>query len=87
MVALKLNIDFSDGGLIAGNCRLRFGDLTLCNFDSLPAINHLKVRDFLAVVNSLLGGRFRQLWHRPTRSRYAGPKSLLFGWESQRVCS
>jgi len=32
VVALKLNIDFIDAGLILGGSELEFGDLTLCNF-------------------------------------------------------
>jgi hypothetical protein len=54
--ALKINIDFSDAGLTLGTSGLRFGDLTLCGFDTLPALNGMKVREFLAMVKTLLGG-------------------------------
>jgi hypothetical protein len=56
VVALKLNIDFTDAGLMLGGSGLAFGDLTLCNFSTLPGLNGLAVREFLAIVNTLLGG-------------------------------
>ena len=56
VVALRLNVDFADAGLIGGTSPTAFGDLTLCGFASLPAVNDLTVRGFLAIVNTLLGG-------------------------------
>lgn len=66
MLALKLNIDFSDAGLLKGDCfqglmkggsPFRFGDLMLCNLStSLSGLNGLTIRDFLPIVNTLLGG-------------------------------
>jgi hypothetical protein len=63
VVALKLNIDFSDAGLLPGNLSVHFGDLVLQNFTkikpdrkSLSALNGLTVRQFAADVNTLLGG-------------------------------
>ncbi|MBZ5725654.1 MAG: hypothetical protein LAP87_11730 [Acidobacteriia bacterium] len=56
VVALKLNIDFSDAGLLPGAAHLRFGDLTLCNFSTFPTLNGLTVRQFSTQLNTLLGG-------------------------------
>ena len=57
VVALKLNIDFSDAGLTLGNLGIPFGDLILTNFDTtLPALNGLTLRAVLDVVNTALGG-------------------------------
>ncbi len=56
VAALKLNVDFSDVGLTLGASGLRFGDLTLCNFPTQPALEGLTVRQYLGVVNTLLGG-------------------------------
>ena len=58
VTALKLNIDFSDAGLLPGNLGIPFGDLVLQNFSGgqLTPLNSLTVRQFAAGVNSLLGG-------------------------------
>jgi hypothetical protein len=55
VAALKLNIDFSDAGLLPGNLNVRFGDLVLQNFNklqgnlkSLRSLNGLTVRQFMA---------------------------------------
>lgn len=56
VMALRVNVDFADADLLAGTPALRFGDLHLCAFTTLPAINDLTVREFLDVVNTLLGG-------------------------------
>ena len=62
VAALKLNIDFSDAGLLPGNLNVHFGDLVLEGFGtlkdglSLRALNGLTVRQFNAGMNSLLGG-------------------------------
>ena len=55
-MSLQLNVDFSDAGFLVGTSNVRFGDLTLCNFTTLPALNGMTVRQFLATVNTLLGG-------------------------------
>jgi hypothetical protein len=54
VVALQLNVDFSDAGFIAGTSPL--GDLRICDFGPLPLVNNLTVRQFLAVANDVLGG-------------------------------
>jgi hypothetical protein len=56
VAALELNVDFSDADVLTGAAPVKFGDLTLCNFTSLPALNNTTVRQFLATVNTLVGG-------------------------------
>jgi hypothetical protein len=55
-LALKLDVDFADADLLAGNLSIRFGDLTLCSFTAVPSVNELTVRQFLAQANQVLGG-------------------------------
>lgn len=68
VTALRLNVDFTES-FFAGPApssiealtpvatpRTPFGDYTLCNFTSLPQLNGLKVREFLGIVETLLGG-------------------------------
>lgn len=56
VVALKLDIDFSDAGVLQGSAGLLFGDLTLCNFPALPALEGVTIREFLTIANTALGG-------------------------------
>jgi hypothetical protein len=56
VAALKVNIDFSDAGVLSGAASLQFGNLTLCGFTTMPALNGLTVRGFLDVANSAIGG-------------------------------
>jgi hypothetical protein len=58
VTALDLNIDFSDAGFLPGNLSVHFGDLKLQNFSGgqLRWLNGLTVRQFSAIVNTLLGG-------------------------------
>ena len=57
VAALKLNIDFSDAGLLTHPTSVTFGDLELVNFTgALSGLNGLSVRDLLGQVNGLLGG-------------------------------
>jgi hypothetical protein len=56
VVALKLNIDFSDAGIIHSTSGAKFGDLTLCGPDLVPALNGVTVREVLAMSNTVLGG-------------------------------
>jgi hypothetical protein len=63
VLALQLNVDFSDAGFLLGTSGLHFGDLVLQNltaantgFASLPALNGVTVRQFLADANTALGG-------------------------------
>lgn len=56
VVALKLNIDFADAGKLPAMSGLRLGDLRLCGFSDLPALNGMTVRQFLGLANTGLGG-------------------------------
>lgn len=56
VTALRLNIDFSDAGVLAGASGLQFGNLRLCGLTATPALNGLTVRELSAVANTLLGG-------------------------------
>lgn len=56
VVALRLNVDYSDAGVLTGNANVAFGDLTLCNFTDLPALDGMTVREFEHMVETLLGG-------------------------------
>jgi len=55
-VALTLNIDFADAGVIDGASPTLFGDLRLRNLTATPLLNGLSVREVLATVNTVLGG-------------------------------
>src|SRR2546422_298420 len=54
-LALELNVDFSDAGFLPGTSGIRFGDLILANFSTVPAFNGLTVRQFLDDENTCLG--------------------------------
>jgi hypothetical protein len=54
VLALRLNVDFSDAGLTSGASGPRFGDLLLCSPPSGPS--GLTVRAFLALASTALGG-------------------------------
>ena len=54
VLALHLNVDFSDAR-VEGTLAPPFGDLVLCNVGTLP-LNGTTVRQFLAIVDTLLGG-------------------------------
>ena len=54
VVALKLNIDFSDAGHLPGAAGIPFGDLTLCGL-ATPSLNGTAVRGFLGLANAVLG--------------------------------
>jgi len=55
VTALRLNVDFSDAGLLDGS-GVRVGDLVLCHVSALPLLDGMTVRQLLGVVNTLLGG-------------------------------
>ena len=64
VIALKLDVDFSDAGLLLGSSGIPFGDLILANFSkdfdgytiAAANLNGLTVREFLGDVNMALGG-------------------------------
>jgi hypothetical protein len=56
VLALQLNVDFADAGLLGGSVGLRFGDVRLCGLD--PVVTYLEgltVREVLGVANAALG--------------------------------
>ncbi|HUQ80952.1 MAG TPA: hypothetical protein VM076_07445 [Gemmatimonadaceae bacterium] len=57
VTALKLNLDFSDAGIVLGTTALRFGDLRLCGLSGAAAVlNGTRVRDAFAIANTALAG-------------------------------
>lgn len=57
VVALTLNVAFSDAGLLKGNLNLAFGDLVLKGLTGdLAFANGLSVRQVLADANTVVGG-------------------------------
>jgi hypothetical protein len=57
VAALRLNVDFSDAGLISHLPGVPFGDLELTGFSgSLTGLNDQLVRNFLGIINIALGG-------------------------------
>jgi hypothetical protein len=55
VAALKLNVDFSDAGVIGGSAGLKFGDLLICNVATPSGVNGMTVRQFLTAANVVLG--------------------------------
>jgi PEP-CTERM motif len=55
VLALQLDIDFSDAGFLSGTSGIHFGDLILENFSTIPGLNGLTVRQFATIINALLG--------------------------------
>jgi hypothetical protein len=56
VLALQLDVNFSDAGLLGGTSGLRFGDLYVCELTTTPALEGLTVRQILAISNTVLGG-------------------------------
>ena len=56
VLALRLNIDFSDAGFLAGNVNVPFGNLILYDITTAPELNGLSVREIIAIANFILGG-------------------------------
>jgi PEP-CTERM motif len=54
VLALELDVDFSDAGVTLGSSGIPFGNLVLENFD--PSLDGLTVRQILADANTDLGG-------------------------------
>jgi len=55
VLAMRLDIDFSDAGFLPNASGLRFGDLRLCNLPQ-ASLNGMTVRQFMTVLNTALGG-------------------------------
>jgi hypothetical protein len=56
VLALQIDVDFSDAGVLGGTSGLRLGDLLLCDVSGQPGLDGTTVRQFLAIVNNVLGG-------------------------------
>jgi uncharacterized repeat protein (TIGR01451 family) len=56
VVALQLDVDYSDAGLLPDNSGLDFGNLTLCAVPGFPSLTGDTVRQFLAIANAGLAG-------------------------------
>ncbi len=55
VLALQLDVDFTDSGNVSGTSGLLFGDLRLCGLTTTPAYNGMTVRQFLGEMNVALG--------------------------------
>ena len=60
VLALQLNVDFSDAGVTLGSSGISFGDLVIENLSVLPDADGLTVRQILADANTDLGGGISQ---------------------------
>jgi hypothetical protein len=56
VLALQLDVDFSDASLLGGTSGLAFGDLYVCELTTATALDGMTVRQVLALANTLLGG-------------------------------
>jgi hypothetical protein len=56
VLALRLDVDFSDANMLGGTSGLAFGDLYVCELTTTTALNGLTVRQVLALANTVLGG-------------------------------
>ena len=56
VVALKLNVDFSDAGLLPSNSGLKFGDLVIVGLTSNTSLNGATLRQLLSTANTALSG-------------------------------
>jgi hypothetical protein len=63
VIALQLNVDFSDANYLTGTAGIPFGDLVLTDLALAEEFNGLTIRQFLAVANSILGGRANPTTH------------------------
>jgi hypothetical protein len=56
VLALQIDVTFTDAGLVSGTAPLQFGDLRVCGLTNTPAFNGLTVRQVLAALNTAIGG-------------------------------
>lgn len=56
VTALQLDVSFADAEVLGGTAGIAFGDLTMCDFPTLPLLEGMTVRAFVAELNVLLGG-------------------------------
>jgi hypothetical protein len=55
VLALQLDVDFNDAGVLTGSSAVPYGDLILHSLTTFPDLNGLSVRQFLAAANVCLG--------------------------------
>lgn len=55
VLALQLDVDFSDANHLSGSATLKFGDLRVCGLTTTPTFNNRTVRQALADLNGALG--------------------------------
>ena len=55
VIALKLNVDFGDAGLLPDPSGVNFGNLRLCGL-AVTGLNNMTVRQFEALGETMLGG-------------------------------
>jgi hypothetical protein len=67
VVALRLNVDFSDAGYTTGALGIPFGDLVIHDYAPLPEANGGTVRQFLDQANLALGGGIPSYSYDPAR--------------------
>jgi hypothetical protein len=56
VVALRLNVDFSDADFTVGNLGIPFGELEIHGVDEYPLVNGRTVRQMLSEMTNVLGG-------------------------------
>jgi hypothetical protein len=56
VLAVQLDVDFSDTGHLNGSANLHFGDLRVCGLTATPGFNGSTVRQVLGSLNQALGG-------------------------------
>jgi hypothetical protein len=80
VLALRINIDFSDAGRLPGALGIPFGDLQLQNFlHSQFNFNGLTVRQFLGEANNLLGGGYSFYYSIPELNLVTAELNSSFG--------
>ena len=58
ILALKLNIGFTDAGLVAGTAPLTYKNLRVCGLTATPTYNGMTLDQLLGELNTALGGGF-----------------------------
>jgi hypothetical protein len=56
VLALQIDVAFTDADVVSGSAPLFFGNLRVCNLTDTPAYNGLSVRQVLDALNTALGG-------------------------------
>ena len=56
LLALQLDVDFTDANIINGTSPLQFGNLYVCGLTTMPLFNNMTIRQILAAMNTAIGG-------------------------------